>query len=566
MKFVKSKAFYYTCFWLVAILLAILSVLPYLNNYYIGGGGFGMGDDVFFHTPRILTLAEDIKHWNFPISISPYTFGGYGRADALFYPQFFLFIPSLMIALGVPAIVSFKIFIFILSLATLLICYYSGKQICKQKTIAVCFAILYTFSIYRLGDVFKRDALGEVQVLTFLPLFLYGLYNIFYEDSKKWFIIPISFFAILNSQTIGAVFSAILAFLFFVCNIKELRRKEVWLAVLKAIGTTALVSLSFVLPFVEQIKHQNIQFPLKWPSINHMRLRLTDIFNNNFGDDASKYGIGTALGMLFVASTIMFAVKFKKEDKKTRHFLLVCFSSSILLYLLASTLFNWDEGSMLYKTIGFIQFPYRMWLIILPVSTIFACYALKYLGDKWLHFVVIIMLIFTACQTLMPIKDMYKGARSGYFDVETTLKYDYTSDEYIFCYWEWMPSEFFFWLGDEYKLKPIADYGDKQLPVEMKNNKYYLNFENKGDFKIAMPITYFKGYKAYLNGKQIELGKDETGRVSVSGTLEGAGEIVVKQVPTLLQIFSKIASYSTLIYLFVLWKKKNSAIDKKSFF
>ena len=52
--------------------------------------------------------------------------------------------------------------------------YYSSILIFKKKQIAWLSALLYTFSLYRLTDIYVRGALGEILALVFFPLIISG--------------------------------------------------------------------------------------------------------------------------------------------------------------------------------------------------------------------------------------------------------------------------------------------------------------------------------------------------------------------------------------------------------
>ena len=55
----------------------------------------------------------------------------------------------------------------------------------NNRYISLLFSIIYTFSAYRVIDIFHRASLGEAVALTFLPLILMGCYEIYIRDYQN---------------------------------------------------------------------------------------------------------------------------------------------------------------------------------------------------------------------------------------------------------------------------------------------------------------------------------------------------------------------------------------------
>ncbi|MCL2739783.1 MAG: hypothetical protein FWE47_01110 [Oscillospiraceae bacterium] len=535
------------------IALAILACLPYLNNYYVQGGGLGRGDDVYYHAPRLLALAMDLKYFNIPFDVARYFNNGFGMSFALFYPQFFLTIPAALIALGLNAMFSYKIFVFLLTFATLAICYLTGKKMLKSDFAAICFAIIYTFATYRLGDIYHRFAIGEVQAITFFPLFIYAIYNIFYEDGKRWYWLPISFFCVLNSHTLSAVFMVMAFAVFLIINIKSsILDKSTRNAVLIGSAFCALVSLSFALPYLEQLSVQKLNIPNPWSNGNDLSLRLTGFFNNYMGNRATYYGVGIGLGVLMLAFVSVF---FKKEKEK---FFIHCWLLAIGFYLFASQAFNWDDGGILFKLFGFVQFPYRFWLIILPLACIPACYPLKFIKPKHFQLIIILALVVNSALTIYPLKDMFRQHSYQFWEFRGTFSEDGRGTPNTLA-GEFLPVDIFKYTGSREASGRYA-YGDnfavnqhtdEQYATKLGKWGHKAQISNAGETTIIMPIIYYKGYKAWYNGKRVPIGRSNMALVTVSSDFGQSGELIVRYVPTFIQTAARLITYPALLYL--LW-------------
>ena len=97
----------------IALAITILFSIPLLTNSI---PGFTV--DFTYHLTRIEGIKSGLASHQFPVYIYPYTNNGFGYASSLFYPDIFLLIPTLLYCLGIPIIVSYKVFIIIISFVT----------------------------------------------------------------------------------------------------------------------------------------------------------------------------------------------------------------------------------------------------------------------------------------------------------------------------------------------------------------------------------------------------------------------------------------------------------------
>ena len=157
----------------VATFLSILVCQRYLNNIII------YAHDIGYHLNRIMQISEGLNNGRFPILIHSGLLHNLGYANPLFYPELFLYIPAIIMSIThIHVLTAYKLFLIIISFFTFLSMYYTSKKTFEKKEIAYLSGILYTFSLYRLTDIYVRGALGELIAFIFLPLLIYGLYNV----------------------------------------------------------------------------------------------------------------------------------------------------------------------------------------------------------------------------------------------------------------------------------------------------------------------------------------------------------------------------------------------------
>lgn len=98
--FIKNKQILW---WGTPFLAALAVVLPLLLKE-----GIPFGNDASFHLSRVVSIAEGLKNGIFLPGVYADYFNGYGYGNGLFYPDFFLYIPSVLSLLGMDAGKLFK--------------------------------------------------------------------------------------------------------------------------------------------------------------------------------------------------------------------------------------------------------------------------------------------------------------------------------------------------------------------------------------------------------------------------------------------------------------------------
>ncbi|MCL2740115.1 MAG: hypothetical protein FWE47_02865, partial [Oscillospiraceae bacterium] len=376
MRYIKIASF-----WIFSLALAYLATLPYMNSFAIGG------DDACKHAPNIMALADEIKAGRFPFGVMSSSRMGNGLITPLLYPCMFSSIASWLIAFGVNSVLATKIFIFLLNFATILITFWSARKITKSTGASWVIAILYTFAVYRIGDIYFRFALGEFVVMTFLPLVLYSIYNIFYEEKIKIWLFPLAFFCVVNSHLITTTFVFMFFMVLLLANIhkivwiKERKffiNKKIFFDLLKIAGLTILLSIGFLLPMLEQ-RYGRLVLPGPWNMIdNHYDLKR--VFSNDLSRSIGTWGIGIAFGLLSLV-----IIPWKKV--KNKHFFATCIIIAAASFLMTTKYVPWSQldKDFFNKLFSYIQFPWRFHTIFILFASFICGIALKSTLDyiKW---------------------------------------------------------------------------------------------------------------------------------------------------------------------------------------
>ena len=225
--------------------LSILSMIPYMNDF------LPHSHDINFHLTRISGITQAIKQGQFPVKINSIQAWGYGYASSTMYPQFFLCVPVFFRLLGMSLLNSYKMLMFFIQIMTAIVSYVSFKGLFKERNIARIGCALYMFSMYRLDNLYVRGDVGESLAFVFLPLVVWGAYEVFFKDYSKWIILTLGMTGEVECHIISTeIYTIALAITFIVVLFGMKDRIKRVLALVKAALVALLLNAGFVIPFI----------------------------------------------------------------------------------------------------------------------------------------------------------------------------------------------------------------------------------------------------------------------------------------------------------------------------
>lgn len=519
-------------FLLIVTGIALFSLMPYLSRDIISG------DDMSYHLNRIISINEEISAGEFPVLIHSRLLEGFGYANPLFYPELFLYIPAILLHIGFGTIISYKLFLLLIAFATVLITYFSANKILKNKSISWTVTLLYVLSTYRLGDIYIRGALGEILAFTFLPLVLAGLYEIIFGENKKWWLICLGVVGIVNSHVLTSIMILIVIMVIVIINIKTIltdkkRFKNLFLAGIICV----LLSVSFVLPYLEQISDNTFQMVqnVDGESLKSTASSFQDLFNNNI----SGVGHEFTTGILLIIFPI-FILKCKNINYKENPFLMQILILGIVSLIIRTKIFPWERLELL----KIIQFPFRISIVTTLFLSFISGYAIYEVFENKKDMVIImqIIIIVVVGIQLLNINTNPKNA-NWYYD--TIMFYPYGYGEYI-------PVPF------NSNIKEVFNVYQEDIKIDYikKNSRVEFYYDSDSDFRVHVPIAYYKGYVAYItdsneNKTNLKVEKNEYGHVVISNDENISGNVIVEYKMTIIQAIGYIISTITFIALII---------------
>lgn len=208
-------------------------------------------DDGIQHIARLMGTYQSIEEGQ--VSIMSNFCNGFGYSWNIFYSPLTAFLPLIFKILGFSFTMCIKLFMFLVVFLSGYLMYIFTKKVTKNNNIAIIAGILYIFAPYRLTDMYIRNALAELTSFVFLPLIFLGLYNIFEieEDKKQNYILAIGTIGLILTHTVITMYTAIIALIYVLINIKKLKDKNIMKSLIINILLILIITSFFWVPLLE---------------------------------------------------------------------------------------------------------------------------------------------------------------------------------------------------------------------------------------------------------------------------------------------------------------------------
>lgn len=515
---------------LLLTLIGLLASLPIMNDLLKNG------HDLTFHLARIEGTYQAMSAGIFPVRVNPHQMEGFGNLTGAMYPQLFLYFAALLRFLGVSTMLSYKVLIVGANIGTALLTYYSIKNICNSKKIGFIASILYTFSTYRLVDVYTGACLGELLALTFLPLIVWGIYELLWGDHKKWYLLALGVSGVLESHILSTemyLFFLILTALYWLFTKKDSFVPRI-LSGIKAVVLTILLNAYFVIPFLYystegfQVFGMNNDLSLSTSYFSQMFTFFTNATGQNKILGSTQGEMPLSIGGILVLGELCFCVtllrRYRSQNNKNDTIGILCLAFGILGVVMSSWIFPWKT----IQSISFLHFltaPLEfVWRFLGPASMFLSItsaigivnFAEKLPKREWLYGIVFTIVL---CSTTyyfdqvgqampevgkkMDIVAMDEAFDNSYLYDDSSIQDFSREDATIFCSNE---SEIIY---SNYEKN--ATYISVNTTVTKYVENAYLLF----------PLYGYTGYEVRVNGEAVESTRIE-GRVACELPTEDA--------------------------------------------
>ncbi len=348
--------------------ITLLSSVPLL---------FKMGllfDDGNFLYGKINGIIDGLRDGQFPVRIHPNTLKGYGYATPYFYPELFLYPFAILRGIGYSLRFCVYLMFFCTNLATAAISFICVRRVIKgdgfkhSLFVSAVGSILYTFSSYRLMDIYARGAIAEAMAIVFLPLVVTGLYVILEENgSVAW--LTLGLFGLVNTHILSCELVAVFAILLCIVCFRKVFSKNSFVKLVMSCGLTFLLSAYFIIPFLHMSTTDSFKvYAENAYETSGSMLSLKDIFainvvstvgnanNNTFSD--TRYSLGIVIVLMTIILYLIVVFR-----KKNTPFISITFFFGLIALWLTTDFFPWkaieNAGGIIRTVFCMVQFPWR---------------------------------------------------------------------------------------------------------------------------------------------------------------------------------------------------------------
>lgn len=543
----KTKVF------IVVLVILFVYGIPFL------GIGYPFGHDIYYHFSRIQASVELLKLGNLDFSILPGYYDNFGYAVGLFYSTGLLWIPIILIYLGVNFITSYMVLIFFITFLTIITMGFTSYRLFKRWDATFITVIFYTFAVYRnYSDLLERAALGEYIAFAFIPLAIYGLHAIFEKEKFAKTMLTIGMVGLVLSHTISTELTVFFLVIYVFLNFKRINLQVIKEVIISAV-LTMLLTAFYWLPMIEMMMSDRFFYQDPWTHI--WDNQLTSFFAISYIDINTSlfpYGLELVAIILVIFTIIQLNKKIIKDQ-----FLLFVTLMAILSFLLATSIIPAEYISFL----DLIQFPWRFFVFVDYFVALIIGYLVLSLNKAFVKYGFISALTALLLFNYFQYSNYYINVR-----MKDYIYYDFFPWAYDVHGTEFLPDSISFPFLDYY-----IEYKDiySSVPIDI---EYYQNaegivftFDQLGNTEtnLQLPLVYYQGYAAYImsdtgNGF-LEIYKDQNSMLSINLGEYQSGEVKVFYNGTRLK---KIAYYisvlsSILLIAYLIFKNTKKYISQK---
>lgn len=533
---------------IIDILICVLMTCMCLFSFFDSKIIVNISQDITFHINRFVGLANAFEEGQILPKIYPYANNGFGYATPLFYCDLFLYPFAILYHFGLSAVWCYKLCVLFYTTLGNIFIYFIFKKETNNRKLSLLASFLYLTCSYHLLNIFIRGALGEILAMTFVPLVLYAIYRILVKHEDCFIFLGISFSLLVQSHLISSLLYGIFFFciivVFLIMNRKDFSLiKKTIITIIKGTIIALLLCAWYLLPMFEQMHSQTFWLNVnsQYNNINTTIQPVSDLIRS------SSYKFIPGIGIVLVLFNILYLMV-KKNKYITIIIIYILFMYLIIFGLIPGTILN------------VVQFYFRFYIVIFPLSIIVMLYVLSGLKHKNILIVFSILILFTNA-VVTNIKMMNDGeyylsnnATINEVNSITSYKYnlDYNHDELGGA--EYLPyTEYMDYNNDLLAIKYI-DKNKQMIDYIYEYDRHFSSIEficdNEDELELLLPLSYYKGYKAYemIDGvyKKIDISINEKYKLIVVSSTSGRHKYKVIYENTTIQQVSLIASFIAL--------------------
>lgn len=380
---------------LACAIIVLISSLPLLTDFLL------CGTKLSYQLIRIEALKNGLEQYGLHLWVKPEWINPSGLSFAHYYGDTFLYIPAVLNLMGLGIQASYRVFLILINIVTVLVAYKVFEKIFADKYVGVLGSALYSASVYRMFLLYGEAELGEVVALIFLPIVLYGCYLLYFDDSAKWSYlwIAVGLSGMLRSHILSVCITVLFAvILAFVC-VGNYRKRRVWVQTGLTIAMFFAFDLNYLYTLFRYVScGRYILNPFTGQAIQTNGLQMAQLFmcfyqaggSHEFGTNGMNQAVPVGLGFPLLIGIVLFLylifVYRADYEKQIRYYgYKACAIGAIACY--CSTLFfPWDSigkmGNMSAAVVSAIWQPWHFLQVGLIAFSVLGCVVYIMLKQK----------------------------------------------------------------------------------------------------------------------------------------------------------------------------------------
>ncbi len=516
--------------------IVLLSSLPLLKD------GFPRyTTDLNFILMRIEGLKDGLLSGDFPVRIQPNWLNGYGYATSVFYSDIFLYIPALLRMLGVSVQNAYFVYQLTLNILTCVISYHCFRGIFQKSTTALVGSAAYTLSTYRLMLLYYTTRGGMYTAYAFLPLILYGVYLIYYDNHnynyRSWLYTSLGMTALIHCHLLSAEMVFLSLALLIILSARHFFQKGSVIAMIKAVVVSLGLNIGFLIPMLDYMGDGFYVSSDSWKKYyDYIQKNGTDLsgYLNIFRDTDSYHAPDFLLvcGILLFLLLLLFLPKQESTEKQCKFRTAGIYSAilSIILCFMSTKYFPWDfieeSFEILRMPINSIQYPHRFIEIALLTMTFTLCCSLQIIhnemSQKWYSATILGLIIVLSINSSWMLSNILNlKTYTSVYDAVYLDTCNISTKEYLPEGSD--PKNFSF-------EAPNAEAGINVTEFTRKGTHLSLICQNNSgkDSLIELPLVFYNGYQATTqDGHSLTLIPSENHTIFVIIPQDYSGEVNV---------------------------------------
>ena len=556
---------------LVIFLLMITSCI--MSYAFLRTGLIETEGDWLFHASRVEEIYSNLQSGTWLTFISTHTMQKTGVGSFLFYPVVFLY-PWAILKLLLNPIVAYYIWYGIFNFLTFVISYYCMFFFSKNVYRSFVFSMLYTLLPYRL--YLGHSVLGEFIATTFVPLAFLGIYEVLWNDKKRWYILSVGMTLLVYSHLLSAFMTCEIMAIMLVIWLfnREKDYSRLIYLVISAI-ITILLALPIILPFLTDYIGTNIG--AAYPGINPYNM--SDFWMNSISNTATN----TSIGIVLIV-TVLFGWYWIKDRKLEFHIYLL----GLLCLVCATSVFPW--WSLRNTILGVIQLPYRYTTYVGLFISVSASYLLVIFFVKYFKkynfsfFILGIMMIgiggfFGSVTNFSKFVETINANGTTYLKRSTSkdvqnlpdrsqvdknnykYQFEYAANPGETDYYPKVSQVFNNQANANSIINNIGYIGDKSVKLSpiSKPNELVFKIDSNSKTILDLPIVAYRNTEVYVNGLKQEYSFSDRGTPKIKLNI-GKNNIKVKYIPSKLYYFGIFVTMGVwlVLVLYIVYSKVKS--------